>query len=97
MALTDKMEKYLAESHEDAKNIVRELCRIPAPSHHEENRAAWCEKWFRQAGGRNVYVDDALNAVCEHNVTKDNDVMVIMAHIDTVFPDTEPMPFEEKD
>ena len=97
MALTDKMEKYLAESHEDAKNIVRELCRIPAPSHHEENRAAWCEKWFRQAGGRNVYVDDALNAVCEHNVTNDNDVMVIMAHIDTVFPDLEPMPFEEKD
>ncbi|MBP5552071.1 MAG: M20/M25/M40 family metallo-hydrolase, partial [Spirochaetales bacterium] len=97
MPLNEKMESYLVASHEDARNIVRELCKIPAPSHHEENRAAWCEKWFRQAGGRNVYVDDALNAVCEHNVTKDNDVMVIMAHIDTVFPDLEPMPFEEKD
>ena len=97
MALTGKMEEYLKESHEDAKNIVRELCRIPAPSHHEEKRAAWCEQWFRQAGGKKVFIDEALNAVCEHNVTQDNDVMVIMAHIDTVFPDMEPMPFEEKD
>ena len=97
MALTEKMEKYLVSSHEEAKNIVRELCRIPAPSHHEEKRAAWCEQWFRQAGGKKVFVDEALNAVCEHNVTEDNDVVVMMAHIDTVFPDLEPMPFEEKD
>ena len=97
MALTEKMEKYLASSHEEAKDIVRELCRIPAPSHHEEKRAAWCADWFRRAGGQNVFIDDALNAVCEHNVTEDNDVVVIMAHTDTVFPDLEPMPFEERD
>ena len=97
MALTERMENYLAASHEDAKNIVRELCRIPAPSHHEEKRAEWCAAWFRNAGGRKVFIDEALNAVCEHNVTEDNDVVVFMAHTDTVFPDTEPMPFTEKD
>ena len=97
MALTTQMEEYLKSSHEDAKNIVRELCRIPAPSHHEENRAEWCRKWFIEAGGENVFIDEALNAVCEYNVTEDNDVVVLMAHIDTVFPDLEPMPFVEKD
>lgn len=97
MALSEKMEKYLSDSHEDAKNIVRELCVIPAPSHHEEKRAAWCADWFRNAGGKKVFIDEALNAVCEYNVTEDNDVVVFMAHTDTVFPDTEPMPFVERD
>ena len=97
MALTEKMKEYLTTSHEDAKNIVRELCKIPAPSHHEENRARWCEQWFRKAGARKVFIDDALNMVCEHNVTKDNDVVVVMAHLDTVFPDLDPMPFIERD
>ena len=90
------MEKYLAESHEDAKNIVRELCKIPAPSHHEEKRAQWCKNWFIEAGGKDVFIDDALNAVCEYNVSENNDVVVFMAHTDTVFPDMEPMPFTEE-
>lgn len=97
MALTKQMEDYLKLSHEDAKNIVRELCKIPAPSHHEENRASWCKNWFVNAGGEKVFIDEALNAVCEYNVTSDNDVVVFMAHTDTVFPDLEPMPFVEKD
>ena len=97
MALTEKMERYLASSHEDAKNIVRELCRIPAPSNHEEKRAKWCESWLRKAGAQKVCTDDAFNVICEYNVGKDNDLVVFMAHLDTVFPDLEPMPFEERD
>ena len=97
MALTEQMKTYLVESHEDAKSIVRELCKIPAPSHHELERAKWCENWLKNCGAETVFIDDAFNTVCEHNVTKDNDVVVIMAHLDTVFPDLEPMPFVEKD
>ncbi len=97
MALTYQMEQYLRSSHEEAKDIVRQLCAIPAPSHHEEKRAAWCRDWFIKAGGENVFIDEALNAICEYNVSEDNDVVVFMAHTDTVFPDLEPMPFVEKD
>ena len=97
MALTEKMESYLASSHEDAKNIVRELCRIPAPSNHEEKRARWCESWLKNAGAEKVCIDNVFNVVCEYNVGKDNDLVVFMAHLDTVFPDLEPMPFEERD
>ena len=97
MALTEKMKEYLSKSHEDAKSIVRELCKIPAPSHYEIDRAKWCEKWLKDAGAKKVLIDAAFNTICEHNVTADNDVVVIMAHLDTVFPDLEPMPFVEKD
>ena len=97
MALTEQMEQYLRSSHEEAKDIVRTLCGSPAPSHHEEKRAEWCRNWFIKAGGENAFVDEALNAVCEYNVSEDNDLVVFMAHIDTVFPDLEPMPFVEKD
>ena len=38
-----------------------------------------------------------MNVIAPVNVTNSNDLTVIMAHTDTVFPDLEPMPFEEKD
>ena len=33
--------------------------------------------------------------MCRYQVTDENDLVVFMAHTDTVFPDTEPMPFRE--
>lgn len=75
--------------------LIRNLCAIPAPSHREEARAAFCKAWFEDNGGENVFIDDALNAICPYNVTKDNEIVVFMAHTDTVFPDTAPMMFSE--
>lgn len=37
--LTKEMLSYIAENIEDIKRIIRDLCAIPAPSHHEEKRA----------------------------------------------------------
>ena len=93
--MTDTMEQYLLQSQEDIKALIRQLCAIPAPSHHEENRAAFCREWFEKAGGEGVYIDEAWNVICPYNVTENNPVVVFMAHTDTVFPDTEPMPFRE--
>ena len=39
MRLTSDMERYLAESQEELRQLIRDLCAIPAPSHHEEGRA----------------------------------------------------------
>lgn len=97
MNLTEKMERYLAESQEELRQLIRELCAIPAPSNREEKRAAFCKRWFEENGGENVTVDEALNVICPYNVTEDNDLAVFMAHTDTVFPDTEPLPFAEHD
>ena len=37
--LTEEMRSYIQEHLEDVKQIIRDLCAIPAPSHHEEKRA----------------------------------------------------------
>ena len=95
MALDTSMKQYAAEIQEELKQLIRDLCAIPAPSHHEEQRAAFCKRWLEQAGGQNVHIDEALNVVCPWGVTEDNEIVVVMAHTDTVFPDLEPMPFRE--
>lgn len=95
MALNETMIQYAASVQEELKQLIRDLCAIPAPSHHEEKRAEFCKNWFLANGGRDVYIDEALNAVCSWGVTENNEVVVVMAHTDTVFPDLEPLPFEE--
>ena len=95
MFLTENMANYAASVQEELKQLIRDLCAIPAPSHHEEKRAEFCKKWFEDNGFSNVTVDEALNVIAPLNVTADNPLTVIMAHTDTVFPDTEPMPFYE--
>lgn len=97
MRLTLDMERYLAESQAELRQLIRDLCAIPAPSHHEEGRAEFCRRWLEENGGENVIIDEALNVICPCGGTKDGNVTVIMAHTDTVFPDTEPLPFREAD
>ena len=83
--------------HAETLELIKALCAIPAPSHKEELRAAFCKEWFEKAGFRNVIIDEALNVICPVNLTEDNEIVVFMAHTDTVFPDLEPMPFIEDD
>ena len=95
MFLTDDMINYAGRVQEEVKQLIRDLCAIPAPSHHEEKRAEFCKNWFEANGFGNVTIDEALNVIAPVNVTTDNALTVVMAHTDTVFPDTEPMPFSE--
>lgn len=76
---------------------LRELCAIPAPSHLEQARAEYCRTWLESAGAQGVYIDDALNVVFPINCEASNEITVFVAHTDTVFPDTEPMPYFEDD
>lgn len=96
MKLNNAMERYIMESQEELRELIRDLCAIPAPSHHEEERAAFCRDWFEKncAG---AYIDEALNVICSFGDTGENDLVVFMAHTDTVFPDLAPLPFSERD
>lgn len=96
MSLNKNMEQYILQSQEELKQLIRDLCAIPAPSHHEEKRAEFCKQWFLKNGGKEVFIDEAFNVICPHRVTESNDLTVIMAHTDTVFPDLEPLPFSEE-
>ena len=97
MKLSIEMEHYLESSQKDLLELIRQLCAIPAPSHHEEKRADFCLRWFQENGGDKAFIDEAKNVICPLHVTDSNPVCVFMAHMDTVFPDLDPMPMREAD
>ena len=78
---------YQAAHEQELIDLIKELCRIPAPSHREEKRAAFVKTWFEENSFANVTVDDALNVIAPVNCTEGCDVVIFMAHTDTVFPD----------
>ncbi|MBQ8508225.1 MAG: M20/M25/M40 family metallo-hydrolase [Clostridia bacterium] len=90
------MEKYILGCQTELKQLIRDLCAIPAPSHHEGRRAEFCQAWFREHCGAEAYIDEALNAICPWSDSGSNTLIVCMAHTDTVFPDMEPLPFSEE-
>ena len=88
---------YVKANHHELINLTRALCGICAPSNHEEKRAAFCKDWFIKLGVKDVYIDEALNVIWPLNCEGSENITVFMAHIDAVFPDTEPMPMREED
>lgn len=95
MNLTHDMEAYILECQEELRQLIRDLSVIPAPSHHEERRAAFCRDWLKANGFADVRIDPALNVVSSCPAADPATVTVFMAHTDVVFPDTEPLPFRE--
>ncbi|MBQ8302730.1 MAG: M20/M25/M40 family metallo-hydrolase [Clostridia bacterium] len=92
MKLGGKIFEYLKSCEAETIALIEELCRIPAPSWGEERRAEFCRDWLERCGAEGVYIDDALNTVYPVGCEGNDDIVVFMAHTDTVFPDTEPMP-----
>ena len=97
MMLTTDIISYIDAHAQEACDLLLELARIPAPSHHEEKRAEFCRDWLLNNGAEGVYIDEALNVIYPVGVTSDNDLTVYMAHSDVVFPDKEPLPLKVED
>ena len=85
----------IAGMQEETVALLKTLCAIPAPSHREERRAAFVRDWF-VSNGMQAQIDGALNVRCPMGLETHEDIVVIMAHMDTVFPDLEPMPMREE-
>ena len=92
-----QIQKFIKDNTDSLYSILKALCLIPAPSGSEEKRAAYCLNWLKDNGAENAYIDDALNVVFPWCIEESKDITVFAAHTDTVFPDTAPMPYEEKD
>jgi acetylornithine deacetylase/succinyl-diaminopimelate desuccinylase-like protein len=92
MKLSSQAESYIDEHAEEAFELLKTLARIPAPSCHEEKRAAFVKGWLEEQGAGGVYIDEALNVVYPLGDTGGNRLDVFMAHTDLVFPDTEELP-----
>lgn len=91
------IQQYINDNKHLLFQTLQELCAIPAPSGKEEKRAAYCKKWLESVGAKGVYIDEAKNVVFPLNCENSNEICVFVAHTDTVFPDTEPMPYREDD
>jgi acetylornithine deacetylase/succinyl-diaminopimelate desuccinylase-like protein len=71
-----------------------ELTKIPAPPFGEHDRAAWLRQRFTELGLENVQIDGIGNVVGFRPGSgdeKDEKVLAITAHIDTVFPADTPI------
>ena len=91
---------YIKDTEHELLDLIKTMCRIPAPSNHEERRAQFVKEWFISHCGKDadVYIDEASNCVLRLNVKDDGGpVTVFMAHTDTVFPDMEPFEVTERD
>lgn len=90
-------QRYIEQNEGEAAALLRALCAIPAPSHKEEKRAAFCKAWLEAHGAAGVFIDEAQNAVYPYRAEQAEAIVLFMAHTDTVFPDTEPMALTERD
>ena len=93
MYSTDSIKQYTREHFDEILKLHKELCLIPAPSHKEERRAAFCKEWFDKNCGAGAYIDEAKNVVFPYGSTEGKLLSVLCARTDTVFPDLELMPF----
>lgn len=89
--LTSDILKYVEDCKEETIELLETLCKIPAPSGKEEKRAEFVKNWLTNAGCEGVYIDKALNVIYPVNCEGRDDIIVFLAHTDTVFPDLEPM------
>ncbi len=82
---------------QEIKELIKKICTIPAPSNHEELRADFVLKYMHENGAKDAFIDEANNVIYEYNCEKDAEILLIVAHTDTVFPDTVPFTPVEKD
>lgn len=76
-------------------DLLKTLAAIPAPSHHEEQRAEFIKNWLVESGAEQVVIDPAKNVVLPLGQSG-VPMLAVMAHTDVVFPDTAPLPVREE-
>lgn len=92
MKMNEDRIRYVESREKEALDLLVELAKIPAPSWHEEKRAAFCKEWLEKQGAEGVYIDEALNVIYPIGVTENNPIVIFMAHSDVVFSDTTELP-----
>ena len=89
----DKVQRALRFMEEDQEEIIArqmELALIPAPTYHEEKKAARLLEMFRAEGLEDCHIDEYGNCVGIRRGTGGGKTVLLEGHMDTVFPlDTE--------
>jgi tripeptide aminopeptidase len=78
--------EYLKSIEAETIEEQIKICRIPAPTFHEEKRAAYFKQRFVELGLSNVRIDGIGNVIGERPGRKPGaPALVLAAHLDTVF------------
>lgn len=92
---TGGLNAFVERNREELYRVHRELCVIPAPSHHEDARAEYCKAYLESVGASGVYIDDAKNVVFPYHCEGSDRITVFSAHTDIVFPAETPLNFTD--
>lgn len=71
--------------------LLEELCAIPAPSGQEDLRVSFISQWLFRLGLHPI-IDTAKNVLVPFHCETSSRITLLMAHTDTVFPDTKTLP-----
>ncbi len=82
---------FLKEDHENSISDQLELVQIPAPTFHEEKRAAYMTESFRKLGLTDVHIDRNGNAIGIRKGKGNGPKVLIDGHMDTVYPMDTPL------
>lgn len=86
MEIIRKALEYLKEDDERTLQELLEMCRIPAPSHMEQEKAEYVLKKMEEIGMDEVHMDEVGNVFGTIKGTADGPRLILAAHTDTVFP-----------
>lgn len=91
--LSEKCLDFIEQHENELLSLIETLCGICAPSNNEWKRTEFVEQWLKEHGCESVKVDQAGNVLYYYQTDQHDEWMLALAHMDTVFPDLEPMPF----
>lgn len=86
---------FVAQQQFPLLTLLQNLCKIPAPTGTEQARAVFCKAWLIEHGAKDVIIDRAKNVVLPINCEGSDNITVLAAHTDTVFPELAPQPYAE--
>jgi len=83
----------MRDPYEEQLSLLREIGRIPAPSHHEEKRAESIKAFLEKKGAKGILVDSERNVIFPYG-DGDKPIVAFAAHTDIVW-NGEEIPFSE--
>ncbi|HIV88177.1 MAG TPA: M20/M25/M40 family metallo-hydrolase [Candidatus Ruthenibacterium merdipullorum] len=95
MKWKQELQAFCNANMAQVQRLTHELCAIPAPTGSEGRRAQFCLSYLRGHGAQ-AYLDEAGNVVFPYACEGGGKVVVMAAHMDTVFPEETPLGVREE-
>src|SRR5881227_337274 len=89
----DRLRRFAHTRTEVVAELARRICEVPAPTGNEQARAQLVASLWRERG-YTPEIDATGNVYIRRGKRKNGPVLMLLAHTDTVFPQTTPISVE---